>query len=80
MDLVLPLIILVARIVETTMETIRLVYVTKGHRYLASGIGTLKIGVWVISTSLVLTNLDNVPGHPCLHARVWHRDTSRHDD
>jgi len=62
MDLVLPLIILVARIVETTMETIRLVYVTKGHKYLASGIGTLKIGIWVISTGLVLTNLDNIPG------------------
>jgi len=62
MDLVLPLIILIARIVETTMETIRLVYVTKGHKYLASGIGTLKIGVWVISTGLVLTNLDNIPG------------------
>ena len=62
MDLVLPLIILIARIVETTMETIRLVYVTKGHKYLASGIGTLKIGIWVLSTGLVLTNLDNIPG------------------
>lgn len=62
MDLVLPLIILIARIIETTMETIRLVYITKGHRYLASIIGTLKIGVWVISTGLVLSNLDNIPG------------------
>ena len=62
MDFVLPLIILVARIVETTMETIRMVYVTRGHKYLASGIGTLKIGVWVLSTGLVLTNLDNIFG------------------
>jgi len=62
MDLVLPLIILIARIVETTMETIRLVYVTKGHKYLASVIGTMKIGVWVVSTGLVLTNLDNITG------------------
>ncbi|MDD5143512.1 DUF5698 domain-containing protein [Methanoregula sp.] len=62
MDLALPLIILLARIIETAMETIRLVYVTKGHKYLASGIGTLKIGIWVLSTGLVLTNLDNIPG------------------
>ncbi len=62
MDFVLPLIILIARIVETTMKTIRLVYVTKGHRHLASFIGALKIGVWIISTGLVLTNLDNIPG------------------
>lgn len=62
MDLILPLFILVARIVETTMETIRMVYVNRGHKYLASGIGTVKIGVWVLSTGLVLTNLDNIPG------------------
>jgi uncharacterized protein YebE (UPF0316 family) len=62
MDYMLPLIILVARIIETSMETIRLVYISKGHKYLASGIGTLKIGIWVLSTGLVLTNLDNIPG------------------
>lgn len=61
MDIWLPLIILVARIVETSMETIRLIYVGKGHKYLASGIGTAKIGIWVLSTGLVLTNLDNIP-------------------
>jgi uncharacterized protein YebE (UPF0316 family) len=61
MDLMLPLIILLARIVETSMETIRLIYVGKGHKYLASGIGTAKIGIWVLSTGLVLTNLDNIP-------------------
>ena len=62
MDLVLPLIILFARIIETTMETIRQVYVTKGHKYLAATFGTLKIGIWVVSTGLVLTNLTNIPG------------------
>ncbi len=62
MDFILPLIILVARIVETSMETIRLIYINKGHKYLASGIGTLKIGIWVLSTGLVLTNLDNLLG------------------
>ena len=61
MDITLPLIILVARIVETGMETIRLIYVSKGHKYLASGIGTAKTGIWVRSTGLVLTNLDNLP-------------------
>ncbi len=62
MEYLLPVIILVARIVETSMETIRLVYISKGHKYLASGIGTLKVGIWVLSTGLVLANLDNIPG------------------
>ena len=61
MDFSLPLIIFIARVVETTMETLRLLYIGKGHRYLASGIGTVKIGIWVLATGLVLTNLENIP-------------------
>jgi uncharacterized protein YebE (UPF0316 family) len=62
MDLALPAIILVARIVETSAETIRTVYVTRGHKYLASGIGAGKVAIWLLSTGLVLTNLANIPG------------------
>jgi uncharacterized protein YebE (UPF0316 family) len=58
----LPLVILFARIIETTLETIRTVYVSKGHKYLASGIGVIKVGIWLLSTGLVLTNLTNIWG------------------
>ena len=58
----LPLVILVARIIETTLETIRTVYVSKGHKYLASGIGVVKVAIWLLSTGLVLTNLTNIWG------------------
>lgn len=58
----LPLVILCARIIETTLETIRTVYVSKGHKYLASGIGVIKVGIWLLSTGLVLTNLTNIWG------------------
>ena len=61
MDITLPVIILVARIVETRMETIRTVYISKGHTYLASGVGVVKVGIWLISTGLVLTNLQKIP-------------------
>lgn len=57
-----PLLILFARIFETTLETIRTVYVSKGHKYLASGIGVVKVGIWLLSTGLVLTNLTNIWG------------------
>ncbi|MCC7469197.1 MAG: hypothetical protein IT504_08415, partial [Burkholderiaceae bacterium] len=55
----LPLTIFIARIVETSLETIRTVYVARGHKYLAAGIGVGKIAIWLLSTGLVLTNLDN---------------------
>lgn len=60
-DLALPLIILVARIIETSLETIRTVYISKGHKYLAAGIGVVKVAIWLLSTGLVLTNLQNIP-------------------
>jgi uncharacterized protein YebE (UPF0316 family) len=61
-EVILPLTILVARIVETTLETIRMIYITRGHMYLASGIGVIKVAIWLLSTGLVLTNLQNIAG------------------
>ena len=59
--LLIPLIILVARIAETTAETIRTVYVSRGHKYYASAIGVAKVAIWLLSTGLVLTNLTDIP-------------------
>lgn len=61
-DLLIPAIILLARIIETTLETVRTVYITRGHKYLASSIGVGKVAIWLLSTGLVLTNLTNIPG------------------
>lgn len=62
MDLILPLIILAAKIAEASMETIRTVYISRGHKYLASVIGVVKTGIWILSTGLVLMNLTFLPG------------------
>jgi uncharacterized protein YebE (UPF0316 family) len=59
---ILPAVILVARIVETSLKTLRLVYVAKGLKYLASVIGMGEVAVWLLSTGLVITNLTNVLG------------------
>jgi uncharacterized protein YebE (UPF0316 family) len=55
----LPLIILVARIVETSLETVRTIYINKGHANLSACIGIVKTGIWLLSTGLVITNLNN---------------------
>jgi len=59
---ILPTVILIARIVETSLKTLRLVYVAKGLKYLASAIGMGEVAVWLLSTGLVITNLTNVLG------------------
>lgn len=61
-SLLLPLIVLVARIGETSLETIRTIYVNRGHTNLAAGIGVVKVAIWLLSTGLVLTNLQNILG------------------
>lgn len=53
----MPLLILVARIVETSLETVRTIYIARGHANLAAYIGIIKTGIWLLSTGLVLTNL-----------------------
>jgi len=52
-----PLLILIARIVETSLETVRTIYIARGHANLAACIGIAKTGIWLLSTGLVLTNL-----------------------
>jgi uncharacterized protein YebE (UPF0316 family) len=51
------MVILIARIFEAALETIRTIYISKGHANLAACVGIVKTGIWLISTGLVLTNL-----------------------
>jgi len=61
-SLIVPLIILVARIVETSLETIRTIYINRGHTNLAAGIGVVKVAIWLLSTGLVFSNLQDILG------------------
>jgi uncharacterized protein YebE (UPF0316 family) len=53
----LPIIILIARIIETSLETVRTLYINRGHANLAGWIGITKTGIWLLSTGIVITNL-----------------------
>ena len=53
----IPILILVARIGEASLESVRTIYISKGHANLAAYVGIVKTGIWLISTGLVLTNL-----------------------
>jgi len=57
--LAIPLLILIARIIETSLETVRTIYIARGHADLAACIGIAKTGIWLLSTGLVLTNLSD---------------------
>jgi uncharacterized protein YebE (UPF0316 family) len=57
--LILPLLILMARIMDVSMDTIRVIMVAKGYRNYAPFIGFFQSLIWVITISRVMVNLEN---------------------
>jgi len=52
-----PVLIFFARVVEASLESLRTIYISKGHANLAAYVGIVRTGIWLISTGLVLTDL-----------------------
>jgi uncharacterized protein YebE (UPF0316 family) len=57
--IVLPLLILLARIVDVSLDTIRVILVAKGYRKVAPYIGFFQVLIWVITITRIMANLDN---------------------
>lgn len=55
----LPLLIFVARIIDVTIGTIRIVMVSKGQKFWAPLLGFFEMLVWLIAISRIFENLDN---------------------
>ena len=57
--IILPILILLARIVDVSMDTIRVILIAKGYRNYAPAVGFFQSLVWVITISRVMVNLEN---------------------
>ncbi len=57
--LVLPLMIFFARIMDVTLDTIRIVMVNKGERKIAPLLGFFEILIWLIAITRIMQHLDN---------------------
>lgn len=57
---ILPLLIFVARICDVSMETIRVIYISKGIKYLAPVIAFFEIVIWLLAMEVVMKDLTNV--------------------
>ena len=58
--LLLPIMIFAARIVDVTIDTLRIVYITKGNKILAPVLGFFQILVWLIAITRIMKNIDNI--------------------
>ncbi len=57
--IVLPLLIFFARIVDVTLGTMRIIFVSKGQRVLAPILGFFEVFIWIIAIGKIMGNLDN---------------------
>ena len=57
--IVLPILIFFARICDVTLDTFRIVMVSKGHKTLAPVLGFFEILIWLLAITRIFQNLDN---------------------
>ena len=55
---VLPVLIFVARIIDVSLGTVRIVLVSRGHRVGASLLGFLEVLLWLVTISQVLQHME----------------------
>ena len=57
---ILPLLIFISRIIDVTFGTIRIIFVSKGEKFLAPIFGFFEIMIWLFAIGQVMQNLTNI--------------------
>ena len=57
--ILIPLIIVVARIVDVSLATIRIVFISKGFKNVAPIIGFFEILIWIIVINQIMSDMNN---------------------
>ncbi len=60
---VVPLLICIARIIDVSLGTLRIIYVSRGMKFLAPVLGFFEILIWLIAFGQILQNLSNVTNY-----------------
>ena len=56
---ILPLLIFLSRVVDVSMGTLRIIFVSKGLKYLAPIIGFFEVIIWLLAIRIIMQNLNN---------------------
>jgi uncharacterized protein YebE (UPF0316 family) len=59
MYLVLPFLIFIARISDVTLGTLRIIFISKGKKYIAPLLGFIEIFIWILAITRIFENLNN---------------------
>jgi uncharacterized protein YebE (UPF0316 family) len=61
--IVLPVLIFLARIVDVSLATLRIIFISKGMRSLIPVVSFVEIFIWIIAISNIMENLNNMIGY-----------------
>lgn len=56
---VIPILICLARIVDVTIGTLRIIFISKGLKYLAPVMGFFEVIIWLLAIGQIMQNLGN---------------------
>jgi len=56
---VLPFLIFIARIADVSIGTVRLIFVSRGFKYLAPVVGFFEVLIWLLAIGQIMKNLTN---------------------
>ena len=56
---VLPLLIVLARICDVTIGTIRIIFLSRGKRSIAPVLGFVEVSIWLLAISQIMSHLSN---------------------
>ena len=55
----LPVLIFLARVCDVSLGTLRIIFVSKGKKYIAPFLGFFEVLIWITAVSRIMQNLDN---------------------
>lgn len=55
----LPLLIFSARILDVSLQTLRIIFVSRGLKYLAPAVGFFEVIIWLLAIRVIMQNLNN---------------------
>lgn len=58
--IILPILIFTARILDVTLGTIRIIFISRGEKYLAPLFGFFEIIIWLFALGQIMQNLTNI--------------------
>ncbi len=56
----IPLLILVARVLDVTLGTVRMIFISKGEKLFSALVGFFEITIWLLALTRIMDNLTNV--------------------